>query len=582
METTSKGNLIEDLNELSYNNSVGVKYINQSITESPSELSDDTASKPQELNFDKLLTKEGSSHPPIPGNEITDKELETTSEVYLTEDLNDLSNNDSLLVKYNNKSDFNDDTNSKLQELNFDKLFTKEGSSHPTFPRTEITDKELETTTQVYLPEDLNDLLVNDHIGVMHINKSIFELWLEFNDEITDEELETTSQDYLMEELNILSFNNSLLVKYSNKSIAEPQSDFSDDTDFRLQELNFDKLLTKEGSSHPIFPRNEITDEELETTTQVYIMEDLNDLKSQFSDETDSKAQKSNFDNLLPKGHLNPPLFPRMETTYQNNGNVTKSTERIFNATQQTMYQVSPKTKVDTNQSRGNLMMPKVSSLLNKTLDSTKPEANFRSKRQYGLSTAIANLYTVAKISGYCNLLVTSGPGAVLNQITIDATAACTSACCSIALPVSPGLYNCNLDPACILALPQLLYPTIASCTAKSVTDLQVLYTNYCPPITTTTAATTTTTPFIPSGVVYAGAAVVTAGAVAVTALVLTPDLPIVTAQGIPPGNNVVGCPWGGGLPQGKSIITRLALTLVPRGKVPVAVFPPFHSTRDQ
>ena len=400
METTSKGNLIEDLNELSYNNSVGVKYINQSITESPSELSDDTASKPQELNFDKLLTKEGSSHPPIPGNEITDKELETTSQVYLTEDLNDLSNNDSLLVKYNNKSDFNDDTNSKLQELNFDKLFTKEGSSHP----------------------------------------------LEFNDEITDEELETTSQDYLMEELNILSFNNSLLVKYSNKSIAEPQSDFSDDTDFRLQELNFDKLLTKEGSSHPIFPRNEITDEELETTTQVYIMEDLNDLKSQFSDETDSKAQKSNFDNLLPKGRLSPPLFPRMETTYQNNGNVTKSTERIFNATQQTMYQVSPKTKVDTNQSRGNLMMPKVSSLLNKTLDSTKPEANFRSKRQYGLSTAIANLYTVAKISGYCNLLVTSGPGAVLNQITIDATAACTSACCSIALPVSPGLYNCNLD----------------------------------------------------------------------------------------------------------------------------------------
>ncbi len=68
--------------------------------------------------------------------------------------------------------------------------------------------------------------------------------------------------------------------------------------------------------------------------------------------------------------------------------------------------------------------------------------------------------------------------------------------------------------------------------------------------------------------------------AVGVGSVILTPDLPLVTRQHIPPGNSIVGCPWGGGLPQGGSTITKLGGMLVPEGKTLVSVFPPFHSSR--
>ena len=230
------------------------------------------------------------------------------------------------------------------------------------------------------------------------------------------------------------------------------------------------------------------------------------------------------------------------------------------------------------------LAMLKVSHL-NSSMNSSLPLE--RPKRQVPtpyILPVIADLYTAARISGYCNLLATLGPAFVLNQITNDANAACTAACCPVGLPAVPGLYNCNLDAACIFALPDVNYATPADCAARTIVDLQVLYNQYCPPaaVITTTTTTTSTTPFDPYLIILlaAGVPIATASVVSAGALAVTPDLPIITSQGIPPGNDPVGCPWGGGLPQGRSVITRLALSLVPGGKTPVAVFPPFHSPR--
>ncbi len=108
----------------------------------------------------------------------------------------------------------------------------------------------------------------------------------------------------------------------------------------------------------------------------------------------------------------------------------------------------------------------------------------------------------------------------------------------------------------------------------------------YVPGTSTTTTATTTTATTITTATTttqpwwYPVPPVVLIGTAAVGSVILTPDLPLVTPQLIPPGNNIVGCPWGGGLPQGRSPITQLSGLLVPEGKIPVSVFPPFHSSR--
>jgi hypothetical protein len=96
--------------------------------------------------------------------------------------------------------------------------------------------------------------------------------------------------------------------------------------------------------------------------------------------------------------------------------------------------------------------------------------------------------------------------------------------------------------------------------------------------ITTITTATTTTTTTQPWW--YPVPPVVLIGTAVMGSVILTPDLPLVTPQLIPPGNNIVGCPWGGGLPQGRSPITQLSGLLLPEGKTPVSVFPPFHLSR--
>ena len=95
-------------------------------------------------------------------------------------------------------------------------------------------------------------------------------------------------------------------------------------------------------------------------------------------------------------------------------------------------------------------------------------------------------------------------------------------------------------------------------------------------PTTTTTTTTATTTTSSPPNII-----VPTIFTLAVVgALVITPPLPVVTPQLIPPGNTRVGCPWGGALPKNTSMIKNLALSLTPYGKIPVAVFPHFHSPR--
>jgi hypothetical protein len=214
---------------------------------------------------------------------------------------------------------------------------------------------------------------------------------------------------------------------------------------------------------------------------------------------------------------------------------------------------------------------------------------------------AVFDLYSVTRISGYCDLLTSSGINAVSQQINSDTNDVCsaldTPYILEISLPATPALYACSLDPACIDLVPGFLYTTVTSCSDQVSSSLKVLFVDYCASvntptntaaITTTAAAAATTTTItqttamktFPDPNIILAFAVVAVGAVGVTALALSPSLPIVTPQLIPPGNALVGWPGGGGLPHGISLITKLSCLLVPEGKTPVSVFPPFNSPR--
>merc|ERR1711971_1526352 len=80
--------------------------------------------------------------------------------------------------------------------------------------------------------------------------------------------------------------------------------------------------------------------------------------------------------------------------------------------------------------------------------------------------------------------------------------------------------------------------------------------------------------------------AVATGATVAAATLISMPPLPMALATGVPPGNPVPGAPRGGALPSvvGAGAATpqtlAIALTLVPPGLTPIAVFPPYNTPR--
>ena len=90
-----------------------------------------------------------------------------------------------------------------------------------------------------------------------------------------------------------------------------------------------------------------------------------------------------------------------------------------------------------------------------------------------------------------------------------------------------------------------------------------------------------TTTTFAPPYAVQAlhiAPVVYGAGALAAAGIFMAvPTVaPLVTNQGVPFGFPQPGTPFGGGLPIGNSVTAIAALSLVPPGLLPVAIFPPY------
>ena len=186
--------------------------------------------------------------------------------------------------------------------------------------------------------------------------------------------------------------------------------------------------------------------------------------------------------------------------------------------------------------------------------------------------------------------------GYLLNFYNSSFTPCCLQTCvadyattsCSLGDP-SP-LQTCGLDLNCLLSN----YPgnqtiditglgAITQCPAYATLNQNLIdsFNNiYC--IVTTTTAPTTTTPSIIQIIQQAAPAVVaTVGGVgAVGLLVQPPPPPLVTPQGIPPGNPLPGTPGGGAPPVANTPQATTALGLAPPGTVPVAVFPPYATPR--
>jgi hypothetical protein len=74
--------------------------------------------------------------------------------------------------------------------------------------------------------------------------------------------------------------------------------------------------------------------------------------------------------------------------------------------------------------------------------------------------------------------------------------------------------------------------------------------------------------------------AVPVASAVAAGSIVFIQPMPMLTQNGVPPGNPQPGTPGGGASPTSNTPTAIQALALVPLGTVPVAIFPPYATPR--
>ena len=62
--------------------------------------------------------------------------------------------------------------------------------------------------------------------------------------------------------------------------------------------------------------------------------------------------------------------------------------------------------------------------------------------------------------------------------------------------------------------------------------------------------------------------------------VVLSTYMPHAISGLVPPGNHLPGTPGGGAQPIGNTPDAREAIALIPRGTLPVAIFPPFATAR--
>jgi hypothetical protein len=181
-------------------------------------------------------------------------------------------------------------------------------------------------------------------------------------------------------------------------------------------------------------------------------------------------------------------------------------------------------------------------SIFTNQLSSEKDPTQARKRRQVYPTLYILqiflDLYSFPNIAIYCSILQTSGSSALQSRISADSTSACTNAACapSCNLPRVPDLYSCNLDPNCILNVPDVSYPTTPACIAQMILTLSFIVNLNCPPVTPNIppVTTTSTTPstFLPPEIILVGGSVAVAvPAVAAAAILLTPPLPLITPQ---------------------------------------------------
>jgi hypothetical protein len=189
---------------------------------------------------------------------------------------------------------------------------------------------------------------------------------------------------------------------------------------------------------------------------------------------------------------------------------------------------------------------------------------------------------SLTHIQTYC-----TAPG----TIAFDITTVCSGlpCCSSFDYPSISEAICCDLAPTCISSITSVTsFSTLSGSTTYLQQFIATVIPQLCNPLipfppssctvatTTITTTTTTTTTLVPPYAVVPVISGLSALAVA-AAFMAVPNVPtLVTTQGVPPSSPQPGTPFGGGLPLPTSVAAISALSLVPLGLVPVAIFPPY------
>lgn len=210
------------------------------------------------------------------------------------------------------------------------------------------------------------------------------------------------------------------------------------------------------------------------------------------------------------------------------------------------------------------------------------------SRTKRAIDPAIVNFISSSAIASYCAEVAATSYAAFAARINTVILAFCTGlGNYPYDFPVAAEVACCNYVSSCIDSISEVNRgSTVSDCLTYLTGIINTAIPAYCNTPTTAstcnpTTASTTTTTFGPpyaalalqmAPVVYGAGALAAAGIFMATPTVA----PLVTNQAVPNGFPQPGTPFGGGLPIGNSATSIAALSLVPAGLIPVAIFPPF------